>query len=313
MNVAATDAGESGPGFGSVRGTLVVSGHESFACRYGWLPKFYEAVRADPMLFDTPEKAILRLGIGNNMVKSIRFWAEAFALARSERGRTRLTDLAVRLLDKAVGLDPYLESQDALWRLHWMLTVHGRLAAWAVAFLETHDREMSRERLIASVASRAAVARGGRVTDRTVTNHVDILMRTYAATRNTEQASADVTVSPFQELNLLRTGTRAGKPTVTFPRDAKRTLTTGAFAFAVRDFWHHAFGTATSISLRSLVLAHCAPASVFLLDETDLYDKTERLCSASRHLALRPDGGGGFTLTSDSDPLAELDRLAWPT
>ena len=302
--------GESVPGLGTANGQLVFSGHESFACRYGWLPKFYEAILEEPTLFESPEQAILRLGIGRNMVKSIRFWAEAFGLATTQRGRTSLTEFASRLLDPTTGRDPYLESHDALWRLHWMMTAHGRLGAWAVAFLETYDREITRERLVASVAARAAEIRG-RVTARTATNHVDIFLRTYAATSRRDSTVDDLLASPFQELALLNTGTRAGQPVVRFLRGPKPTLTTGAFAFAVCDFWCCAARASRSVSLRSLMLSYCAPGSVFLLDEVGIYDHVERLCSRSDDLALRPDGSGGFTLTCHQDPLAELDRLAW--
>ena len=301
---------ESTTGFGTADGQLVFSGHESFACRYGWLPKLHEAVADDPTLFESPERAIVRLGIGRNMVKSIRFWADAFGLTTSHRGRTCLTAFASHLLDPIKGRDPYLESQDSLWRLHWMLTVHGRLGAWAVAFLETHDREILRERLVASVAARAAEVRG-RVAARTATNHVDIFLRTYAATRRPGASDDDLLASPFQELALVSTGTRAGLPSVQFSRGPKPSLTTGAFAFAVRDFWHYAAPGSASLSVRSLMLGYCAPGSVYLLDEVGLHDSAERLCTRSESLALRPDGAGGFTLTSRHDPLAELERIAW--
>ncbi len=301
---------ESSVGFGTAIGPLVFSGHESFACRYGWLPKLYEAVIEDPTLFESPERAILRLGIGHNMVKSLRFWAEAFGLTTNRRRRTCLTAFARRLLDPINGRDPYLESQDSLWRLHWMLTVHGRLGAWAVAFLETHDREILRERLVASVASRAAQVRG-RVTARTATNHVDIFLRTYSATRRLNASDDDLLASPFQELALVTTGTRTGQSAVGFSRGPKPTLTTPAFAFAVRDFWHSAAPASASVSVRSLMLGYCAPGPVYLLDEVGLYEHAERLCSRSDALALRPDGAGGFTLACRRDPLPELDRLAW--
>ena len=301
---------EPTPGFGTANGQFVFSGHESFACRYGWLPKFYEAVLEDPTLFESPERAILRLGIGRNMVKSIRFWADAFGLAISRRGRTCLTAFASCLLDPTQGRDPYLESHDSLWRLHWMLTAHGRLGAWAVAFLDTHDREITRESLAAAVAARAAEMRG-RVTPRTATNHVDIFLRTYAATRRLDSAVDDLLASPFQELALVTTGTRGGQPVVAFSRGPKPTLTTAAFAFAVRDFWRCAAPVSESISLRSLMLSYCAPGPIYLLDEVSLHDNAERLCIRSDDLALRPDGAGGFTLTCRQDPLIELDRLAW--
>ena len=303
---------ESTPGFGTASGQLVFSGHESFACRYGWLPKFYEAILDDPALFESPERAILRLGIGRNMVKSIRFWADAFGLATSHRGQTCLTDFASHLLHPATGRDPYLESHDSLWRLHWMLTAHGRLGAWAVAFLETHDREITKDRLVAAVASRAADIRG-RVTARTATNHVDIFLRTYAASRRLDSSVDDLLASPFQELALVATATRAGEPVVRFSRGPKPTLTTPAFAFAVSDFWRCAAPASESVSLRSLMVGFCAPGSVLLLDEVGLYDNAERLCSRSDDLDLQPDGAGGFTLTCHQDPLTELDRLAWQT
>lgn len=58
------------------------SGHESFVCRYGWLRKLYDAVKMNPKIFadDAIEAAIVKLGIGRNMVKSIAFWGDAFGI-----------------------------------------------------------------------------------------------------------------------------------------------------------------------------------------------------------------------------------------
>ena len=53
------------------------SGHESFPCRYAWLPKAFAAIAEDPLAFADEEKAMIRLGVGKNMVRSIRFWMQA--------------------------------------------------------------------------------------------------------------------------------------------------------------------------------------------------------------------------------------------
>ncbi len=262
------------------------------------------------MLFESVENAILRLGIGRNMVKSIRFWAEAFGLITFQRGRVRLTNLAIRLLNTKTGVDPYLEAHSTLWRLHWMLTAHGRLGAWAVALLETHDREISREAFIASVAARAAHGRR-KITARTAANHVDIFLRTYAAPRRFDGPVEDSLGSPLQELDLLETGTRVGQAIVRFSRGLKRSLDPAAFAFALQDFWRHTAPGSTAISLRSLMLSYCAPGAVFLLDEIGLHAKLGELCELSEVLSLRPDGSGGLNLFCAGDPLPELHRLAW--
>src|SRR3546814_9438686 len=85
----ATATVEAPAGWSRRPGARVFSGHESFACRYGWLPKLYEAISDDPALFSSDERAILKLGLGRNMVKSIRFWGDAFGLTRQAGGETR--------------------------------------------------------------------------------------------------------------------------------------------------------------------------------------------------------------------------------
>ena len=291
-------------------GPRVFSGHESFACRYGWLPKLYEAVVDDPALFSSDENAILRLGLGRNMVKSIRFWGEAFGLTRTEGREVHVTDFARMLLDPREGRDPYLETPGALWRLHWTLTVHAGLGAWAVAFLETYDREITRERFVSAVRTRASQARG-RITSGTATNHVDVFLRTYVGAEYSQGSAEETLGSPFQELELIRMTAPAGVPTVRFLRGPKRTVDAKALAFVLHDFWQGTASGSVTLSLRSLVLSHAAPGSVLLLDEPSLYDRLDELCSRSGRLALRSDGAGGFDLTCSGDPLEELWELAW--
>lgn len=48
-----------------------ISGHESFPCRYTWLPKAVQGLSRDPRLFADEEKAMVDLGLGKNMVRSV--------------------------------------------------------------------------------------------------------------------------------------------------------------------------------------------------------------------------------------------------
>jgi hypothetical protein len=52
------------------------SGHESFPCKTLWLKKGYDFV-VDKNDFNSPE-AVIGLGVGKNMVSSIRFWLQAW-------------------------------------------------------------------------------------------------------------------------------------------------------------------------------------------------------------------------------------------
>lgn len=51
--------------------------HETFTPRYGWLKKGFDACAHNPHVF-TDETAIEQLGVGKNMVQSIRYWCQLF-------------------------------------------------------------------------------------------------------------------------------------------------------------------------------------------------------------------------------------------
>ena len=59
--------------------TQSFSGHETFPFRYPWLKKGVDAVSDDPEVF-LREDAIVTLGVGKNMVRSIRHWCLATGL-----------------------------------------------------------------------------------------------------------------------------------------------------------------------------------------------------------------------------------------
>ena len=292
---------------------VVFSGHESFPCRYGWLPKLYEEVKRDPKVFGSDDRAILALGLGRNMVKALRFWGGVFGLLSVERGVASNTPFADRLFDPESGRDQYLEDVDSIWRLHWNVTVHGGLGAWVTAFLELQDIEVSRERLVDLVRNRAMAARGA-ISSGTAAAHVDMLIKSYDFGRVSTDVTGDEALGcPLQELHLLETQDANGAVVVRLPRGPKPELDLAAFAFALRDFWIGTAPNSRSISMRSLLLDRRSPGTAFRLDETALYEKLEEVSSAATGIGLREDGAGGLELVAGGRAFArELDRLAWP-
>ncbi len=102
-----------------------MSGHETFPCRYAWLPKAYRAVMDSAQAFVDEERAMVRLGVGKNMVRAIRFWVQATGVARpSLKGGLCITEFGRALLSPKDGLDPFLEDRRTLWLLHWKLAGH---------------------------------------------------------------------------------------------------------------------------------------------------------------------------------------------
>ncbi len=63
------------------------SGHETFPCRYAWLPKAYAALCADERAFSDEDEAMMRLGVGKNMARAARFWVQATGVAEPHPDR----------------------------------------------------------------------------------------------------------------------------------------------------------------------------------------------------------------------------------
>ncbi|MHB0754347.1 DUF4007 family protein [Polaribacter sp. M15] len=108
---------------------LVFSGHETFHCKSMWLKKGYDFVENDGKFID---EACIDLGVGRNMVSSIRFWLKAFGIIDLKTEKT--TEFANFLFDENVGYDKYLEDETSLWLLHYYLIVTNYSSVYSIIF-----------------------------------------------------------------------------------------------------------------------------------------------------------------------------------
>lgn len=74
--------------------------------------------------------SVVKLGVGKNMVASIRFWMKAFNLVENDN----LTSIANLLLNDENGFDPYLEDLGTLWLLHYLLVSTGEATLYNLFF-----------------------------------------------------------------------------------------------------------------------------------------------------------------------------------
>ena len=118
----------------------VFARHETFHPRYGWIKKAVDAAISDPGLFNA-EAAVVELGVGKNMVRSIRnFWGLAFQVLSPMKHSSSKTPLTVpsvigRTMFADDGWDPYGEYPGTQWMLHWWLLARtSRVPVWWLAF-----------------------------------------------------------------------------------------------------------------------------------------------------------------------------------
>ena len=174
-------------------------GHETFAFRYGWLKKAVDGIRRDPRLF-SGDDAIVQLGVGKNMVESIRHWGLATrVLEEAEGGGFAVSALGANLLER---WDPYLEDPASLWLLHWQLATNlSRSATWSLAFSRYPRPDFSKRQLLHYLTE--FIARQSlKAKESTLSRDVDCFVRTYlpsrAGTKGVAEESFDC---PLVELN----------------------------------------------------------------------------------------------------------------
>ena len=100
--------------------------HETFALRYSWLSKGFQAVVKDPSIFSSEEATVV-LGVGKNMVNAIRYWLMAAQLIESGKTGFNPTKIGKKVFG-ARGYDPYLEDEATIWLVHWLIASNPELA-----------------------------------------------------------------------------------------------------------------------------------------------------------------------------------------
>lgn len=241
------------------------SGHESFVCRYGWLPKVYAAISDDPLALKDEARATLTLGIGRNMVKSVQFWSEAFGVLEARAGGGLQSGPLGRLLLSNEGWDPYLENSESLWLLHWWITTQAELAVWNLVFGGKSHSRFDRITLVKALDKRAQY-KGKKLAGSTLEQHVGLFLQSY---RREASASDDTSWCPLQDLDLFEQALADDGSTVYLVgRNAPLGLSSRVFMLALNEFSNRT--QARSISLETLLYSPFSPGVVFRLDEFQL-------------------------------------------
>jgi len=262
------------------------SGHETFPCRYTWLPKAFRAISSDAKILLDDESAMVELGVGKNMVHAIRFWVQATGVAlRSKENGFLLTEFGQKLLGTE-GFDPYLEDIQTLWLIHWKLSTHvdEPLFAWDYLLNHWHYPEISRTETLR--AFRQEANRLDRtLADITLEQHFDTFLHTYIPTRSSKSAIQEDSLDcPLVELNLIQRigerkldGSGKSEAVYAFRREPKPEITPGLFIYCLADFWAARRPNEETLSFREVALAAGSPGQIFKMPEWEIRERLETL------------------------------------
>ena len=201
------------------------SGHESFTCQTLWLKKGYDFINND-YDFNAPD-AVIQLGVGKNMVASIRYWMRAFGMTQNDE----VQPIASYLLDTDNGRDPFMEDLGTLWLLHFLLVCskEATLYNWLFTRLQRERKEFDRQNVI-NFVHRLLVEeeKQNLFNENTVKKDVGTLLQNYVMPQKAK--ALDDYSALLLDIDLIRT--EDGK-TYTFNIEGKRQVPWQIFLYAV--------------------------------------------------------------------------------
>lgn len=261
--------------------TTRFSGHETFPLRYGWLFKAVKEVKNGRKIRssnkDDIESAVIQMGVGKNMVSSIKYWADVCKIVKSDNGAELLTKEGEYVfggdMSKAIpcGKDPYMENPTTVWLVHWLINSNfTELSAsrWFFNFFngQRFDKKQLLKALLADLERRNISSSS----EKTIEKDIDCLIQTYThRVSGGQKVTEDSFSSPLTELGLLHSG--EGK-TVRAELSGHQSLSKELFAYCLISYWKEQLGNVTTVSFDSVLSAPGSPARIFRLSQSALGD-----------------------------------------
>ncbi|RZM78643.1 DUF4007 family protein [Leptolyngbya iicbica] len=277
----------------------VFARHETFHPRFGWLKKGFDRAAENPKIF-LEDNAPVQLGVGKNMVRSIRYWCNAFELLEDDEP----TEFGEALLSHS-GWDPYLEDPASLWLLHWQLLQQPCYAtAWDFTFNHFRKVEFTYEDLyyeLCEYRDREAT----RIADSSIKKDVSCILRMYAGQNAKASMSEDALDCPFTDLRLIQAA--GDKRHYAFRIGPKHNLPAEIIVYAALIFAEGTYQTARTIPIANLLYDNGSPGLIFKLNESALCDAIERVNHIFKELSI-DDAAGKLQFTFMTDHPTELAK-----
>jgi hypothetical protein len=181
---------------------LTFAKHETFYIRDGWLYKGIQAIQADPLIF-AREEAPQILGLGRNMVRSLRYWMLATQLTTEKLTKKGKEQTLTPFGELVAQYDPYQEYDGTLWLLHYhLVTNREEASAWYWFFNHFVPSNFSRQDFVERLAQWVNIQSVELKSEQSLGKDFDCLVRTYVASSR-ERSPEDSLVSPLVSLGLL--------------------------------------------------------------------------------------------------------------
>lgn len=252
--------------------------HGTFYIRNGWISKGINVLdEGDKTIFSPKnmEEAIDKLGLGQAMVVSLRYWLDAFGITEETRENNEVAKEFTEFGRKIKEKDRYLERKGTLWLLHYKLATNkDNATTWYWFFNKFNQREFDDEIFIWKLEIYISEEGEKLVSESTIKKDYLCLKNTYLYENNVNKNEniEDAISSPLRELKLI---TNSGNNKMYMKNKINiEEIAPEIFYYIVLD---RLPTQVNQISLEDLTYKENFPGRIFNLNMNDVYDMTNIL------------------------------------
>lgn len=262
---------------------LTFSGHESFQCRHLWLKKGYDFVTKKKSFND--EDAVVELGVGKNMVNSIRFWMKSFNLLTTNE---ELTDFAHKLFSDD-GYDPYMEDEGTLWLLHYQLVKKGFASTYSIVFNELRREkiEFTKDNFISYIKRKSETEKSFPVNEKTLQADFSVFSKMYWRSDTQNKNREDSFLGLLTELNLVKCYNKGKEEFYIIENSERAEIPDEIILYAILD--NENFDL--SLNLNSIEHNNNSVGTIFAINRPGLLSKIENFTSKFPNIVFNDQAG----------------------
>lgn len=270
---------------------FIFSGHDSFICKQFWLKKGYDFLCQKGNFNE--EAAVVKLGVGKNMVTSISYWLKAFGIAENSHVATTLGSF---IFDEKNGVDPYLENLGTIWLLHYSLIKTKKASIYNLFFNEFRRGkfEFTKEQLTTFIKRKLEAQGQNNFTANTINSDISVFIRNYLKPdyKGTKIDVEDDFSNLMIDLDLMETyqsENAEGRAVEWYKVENKQRihLPFQVVLFAILD--NEAYGN--SIPFKELLSGYNSPGSLFAITDEGLYQKIEKITAENKDIIYTESAG----------------------
>lgn len=248
-----------------------LQGHEKFSLRDGWIGKALKNIDTSSEIEysevflkkDAPDI----FGIGNNMVKSLRYWMKALGLSEEKSATgVKLTPIGITIKK----FDPYFEDMFSVWITHTMISTNFEEATTWYLFFNNFDVIDFRKDIVFDSLQREILGYVDKFSEKSLQNDIDVLLNMYSKDKEIVDPE-DKTLSPFAQLGLVRY--KDGEYTKECPD--KRKVNEWIILF----YLTRKYNNGDSVSINDLIEGKESISSIFQLTPTHTNELLDKLDS----------------------------------